>query len=64
MVRAIGAADGCAADLDGDGEVTFFDSLAFQDAFARGDLMADFDVDGKLTFFDFLAFQEVFAAGC
>jgi hypothetical protein len=64
MVRAIGEAEGCPADLDGDGKATFFDFLVFQDAFARGDLTADFDVDGELTFFDFLAFQQVFAAGC
>lgn len=64
MVRAIGEAHGCAADLDRDGAATFFDFLVFQEAFASGDLLADFDVDGELTFFDFLAFQEVFAAGC
>jgi hypothetical protein len=64
LVRAIGDADGCAADLDGDGAATFFDFLVFQNAFAAGDLLADFDVNGALTFFDFLAFQEVFGAGC
>jgi uncharacterized membrane protein len=54
----------CRADLDGDGELTFFDFLAFQNLFAAGDPMADFDGDGELTFFDFLAFQNEFAAGC
>jgi len=54
----------CRADLDGDGELTFFDFLAFQNLFAAGDLRADFDGDGALTFFDFLAFQNEFAAGC
>ena len=54
----------CRADLDGDGELTFFDFLAFQNLFAAGDLRADFDGDGVLTFFDFLAFQNEFAAGC
>jgi hypothetical protein len=54
----------CRADLDGDGELTFFDFLMFQDLFAAGDLRADFDGDGDLTFFDFLAFQNEFAAGC
>lgn len=54
----------CRADVDGDGELTFFDFLAFQDLFAAGDLRADFDGDGELTFFDFLAFQDEFAAGC
>ncbi len=56
--------DRCRADLDGDGELTFFDFLAFQNLFASGDLRADFDGDGELTFFDFLAFQNEFAAGC
>jgi choice-of-anchor B domain-containing protein len=54
----------CRADLDGDGELTFFDFLVFQDLFAAGDLRADFDGDGDLTFFDFLAFQNEYAAGC
>ncbi|UYV12031.1 MAG: hypothetical protein NCW75_12090 [Phycisphaera sp.] len=56
--------DVCRADLDGDGELTLFDFLAFQNAFDMGDLIADFDGDGELTLFDFLAFQNAFAAGC
>ena len=55
---------GCAADLDGDGVLTVFDFLAFQNLFAAGDLEADFDGDGALTLFDFLAFQNAFDAGC
>jgi hypothetical protein len=54
----------CRADLDGDGELTLFDFLAFQNAFAMGDPVADFDGDGDLTLFDFLAFQNDFALGC
>ena len=54
----------CRVDLDGDGELTFLDFLAFQTLFAAGDLRADFDGDGTLTFFDFLTFQVEFAAGC
>ncbi|MEQ8316771.1 MAG: right-handed parallel beta-helix repeat-containing protein [Phycisphaerales bacterium] len=57
-------ADACAADLDGDGELTIFDFLAFQNAFDAGDPLADFDGDGELTIFDFLAFQNAFDAGC
>lgn len=64
MVRAVGEATGCVADLDGDGALTLFDFLAFQNAFAAGDLTADFDLDLELTFFDFLAYQNAFAAGC
>src|SRR5690606_38380142 len=54
----------CRVDLDGDGELTLLDFLAFQNLFAAGDPAADFDGDGELTFFDFLAFQDEFAAGC
>jgi hypothetical protein len=56
--------DVCRADLDGDGSLTLFDFLAFQNAFDMGDPIADFDGDGDLTLFDFLAFQNAFAAGC
>jgi len=54
----------CEADLDGDGELTLFDFLAFQNLFDAGDPAADFDGDGELTLFDFLAFQNAFDAGC
>ncbi|MFG0285654.1 MAG: GC-type dockerin domain-anchored protein [Phycisphaerales bacterium JB039] len=54
----------CPADCDGDGELTFFDFLCFQNQFAFGDLRADCDGDGSLTFFDFLCFQNQFSAGC
>jgi hypothetical protein len=55
---------GCRADLDGDGQLTIFDFLMFQNLFDAGDLAADFDGDGRLTIFDFLAFQNEFDAGC
>ena len=58
------ACDDCPADLDGDGQLTIFDFLTFQNLFAAGDLQADFDGDGELTLFDFQAFQTAFAAGC
>jgi len=54
----------CRPDLDGDGELTLFDFLAFQNAFDAGEPRADFDGDGELTLFDFLAFQNAFDAGC
>lgn len=54
----------CRADVNGDGELDFFDFLAFQNLFAMGDPLADFNNDGALDFFDFLAFQNAFAAGC
>ncbi|UYV11814.1 MAG: FG-GAP-like repeat-containing protein [Phycisphaera sp.] len=53
-------AGNCDADLDGDGQATIFDFLAFQNAFDAGDPIADFDGDGDLTIFDFLAFQNAF----
>ncbi|MCW5757174.1 MAG: hypothetical protein KIT54_08060 [Phycisphaeraceae bacterium] len=64
MVRAQAQAQGCAVDLDGDGQATLFDFLEFQNAFISGDLLADFDGDLTLTLFDFLAFQSAFAGGC
>ncbi|MFI4917285.1 MAG: FG-GAP-like repeat-containing protein [Phycisphaerales bacterium JB060] len=54
----------CRADLDGDGQLTIFDFLAFQNLFDAGDPRADFDGDGALTLFDFIAFQNAFDAGC
>ena len=54
----------CFADCDGDGTLTFFDFLCFQNLFAAGDPGADCDGDGSLTFFDFLCFQNAFSAGC
>ncbi len=54
----------CPADVDGDGELTLFDFLEFQNRFDGGDARADFDASGALDLFDFLAFQNAFAAGC
>ena len=54
----------CRADMDGDGSLTIFDFLEFQNSFDAGDASADFDGDGSLTIFDFLSFQNEFDAGC
>ncbi len=54
----------CVADFDGDGSLTIFDFLAYQNAFDAGDFCADLDGDTRLTIFDFLAFQNEFASGC
>jgi hypothetical protein len=64
VTLAIAPSTGCRADLDGDGSLTIFDFLAFQNLFDAGDPTADFDGDGSLTIFDFLAFQNEFDAGC
>jgi hypothetical protein len=60
----LGGSDPCRVDCDGDGSLTIFDFLCFQNAFDSGDPYADFDGDGALTIFDFLAFQNEFDAGC
>jgi hypothetical protein len=54
----------CDADFDGDGALTVFDFLAFQNAFDLGLRSADFDGDGQINLFDFLAFQNAFDRGC
>ena len=59
-----GAGEPCFADFDGDGSLTLFDFLEYQNAFGAGDLRADCDGDGALTLFDFLCFQNAFALGC
>ena len=59
-----GDTSSCYADMDGDGRLTVFDFLAFQNAFATGDATADCDGDGALTLFDFLCFQNAFSTGC
>ncbi|MFI4916077.1 MAG: GC-type dockerin domain-anchored protein [Phycisphaerales bacterium JB060] len=67
MLSAAGSAMAqatCRADIDGDGELTVFDFLEFQNLFDTGDLAADFDGDGRLTVFDFLEFQNDFVRGC
>ena len=64
FITLLGDADTCYADFDGDGSLTIFDFLAFQNAFDSGDLIADCDADGSLTLFDFLCFQNEFDAGC
>jgi hypothetical protein len=64
FIALLGEVAGCYADIDGDGSLTIFDFLAYQNAFDAGDLLADCDQDGSLTLFDFLCFQNAFDAGC
>ncbi|MEQ8316767.1 MAG: GC-type dockerin domain-anchored protein [Phycisphaerales bacterium] len=63
-ILLLGEVEPCYPDFDGDGQLTIFDFLAFQNAFDSGDLIADCDEDGSLTIFDFLCFQNEFDAGC
>ena len=59
-----GRAVPCPADIDGDGDLTVFDFLSFQNLFDLMDPRADFDGDGEFTLFDFLLFQTAFDLGC
>ncbi len=54
----------CPADINGDGELNFFDVSAFLVAFNDGDLSVDFNADGMLNFFDVSAFITQYAGGC
>lgn len=54
----------CPADLNGDGELNFFDVSAFLAAFAAQNPIADFNDDGFYNFFDISAFLAAFSAGC
>lgn len=54
----------CPADLNGDGDLNFFDVSAFLGAFATMDPIADFTGDGLYNFFDVSAFLTAFSMGC
>ncbi|MDF1809738.1 MAG: S8 family serine peptidase [Phycisphaerales bacterium] len=54
----------CAADINGDGDLNFFDVSAYLSAFGAADLIADFNGDGELNFFDVSAFVTALNAGC
>lgn len=54
----------CPADLNGDGQLNFFDVSAFLSAFSNQDPAGDFNGDGSYNFFDVSAFLAAFSAGC
>jgi hypothetical protein len=54
----------CAADLNGDGTLDFFDVSAFLTAFNDQDPAADFNADTLFDFFDVAAFIVAFGRGC
>lgn len=54
----------CAADLNGDGTLNFFDISMFLSLFAANDPLADFTGDGSFNFFDVSEFLLLFGAGC
>lgn len=56
--------DVCEADLDGNGELDFFDLSAFLMAFGNMDRSADLDENGSFDFFDLSAYLALYNAGC
>lgn len=54
----------CAADLDGSGDLNFFDISAFLNGFNASDPIADFDNNGLFNFFDVSGFLNAFNDGC
>ncbi|MFG0247067.1 MAG: GC-type dockerin domain-anchored protein [Phycisphaerales bacterium JB052] len=54
----------CAADLNGDGSLDFFDVSMFLTAYSAMDPVADFNGDGSYDFFDVSAFLTAYNAGC
>lgn len=62
--RLIEASAGCAADLNSDENLNFFDVSLFLSAFNSGDPQADFNNDGNINFFDVSMFLSAFNAGC
>lgn len=64
MQVVVDAANECAADLTGDGELNFFDVSVFLSYFNDADPLADFTGDGAFDFFDVSAFLSAYNAGC
>lgn len=54
----------CGADINGDGNLNFFDVSAYLMAYNAQDPIADFNEDGMFNFFDVSAFLTAFNAGC
>ncbi len=54
----------CPADMNGDGNLNFFDVSVFLTEFSRQSPAADFNNDGEFNFFDVSAFLAAFSAGC
>lgn len=54
----------CLPDINGDGQLNFFDVSAFLTAFNAQDPIADFNNDGQFNFFDVSQFLAAFSAGC
>ncbi|MAO20861.1 MAG: hypothetical protein CMJ35_03825 [Phycisphaerae bacterium] len=61
-IEAVGCSNN-PADLNGDGELNFFDVSLFLAAFSNQDPVADFNGDGSYNFFDVSAFLAAFSQG-
>jgi hypothetical protein len=55
---------GCDADVNGDGELSVLDFVAFQQLWQAGDPVADCDANADFNVLDFVCFQQLFQAGC
>lgn len=54
----------CIPDMNGDGQLNFFDVQRFLNLFSAGDPAADLNNDGQLNFFDVQRFLNLFSAEC
>jgi hypothetical protein len=54
----------CAADMNADEFVDFFDYTAYVEAFETGASAADSNRDGFIDFFDYDAYLAAFESGC
>ncbi len=54
----------CSADINGDGELNFFDVADYIAAYQSMNPSADFNGDGQFNFFDVSAFLIAFSEGC
>lgn len=54
----------CAADLNADGVIDFFDVQAYLNAYTAQDPSADLNHDGLFDFFDVQAYLNLYSAGC
>jgi hypothetical protein len=56
--------ESCAADFNGDGDLSVLDFVAFQQAWQASEPAADCNGDGGWNVLDFVCFQQLFQAGC
>jgi hypothetical protein len=55
---------GCPADVNGDGQLSILDFVAFQTLWQAMDSGADCDGSKSFNILDFVCFQALFQAGC